>query len=615
MERQMEIVEPPHYVRLPESDQEAFLSQLGNFNPAQRQLFHALCKNWKPEIPYLKFSEQEGRDIKNPHAELEALMRKLGQNKYGLILYRYEEGEAKKDRIVLTEREDERFSFYTLDQAVLRMLETEEWVLPSEDVIADRNITLSEGHIYTIKKEQLHKAALSESFPSPRIVSLNLSTAGNLLFPSQRLLSLIQRSMRIIREGMTNSHNLSELARYRNTSIADVKTKLETKSPAVWVDMVRSILEYGGQDSGNRDLKVPLTFYQAGELLYIYLQNEIRYAKEMREKNEERETDMHALEMQVKKLYREPVTQETFSDLIDKLEPKYGREFEEFKKEFYSRYVKVKEKTQLPPIVFLGKRYIHRDHLYRYGAFRIREISEELKRTYRSIMAAVIRKPNRQERLIFYSDKNFEDDMKVRIREEDPFMWDLLERPRIFAEAIIHTARLEKEVKEIDQVRSILEVYFIPGTMRWKPLPEVFNLNIYLIFKESYLNLSVLRQIWMRITGKFRIMEEKFVEFKPRPAFKTVDAEPPWAEGGIDTLDSSRERTAGAPVRQSGTPSAQSIGARSPGAARSAATSRKPEIYRAQRKRSKPQTYTVKRPVTKKQADEAWEEFKSSLKK
>jgi hypothetical protein len=263
----------------------------------------------------------------------------------------------------------------------------------------------------------------------------------------------------------------------------------------------------------------------------------------------------------------------------------------------------------------LGKRYIHRDHLYRYGAFRIREISEELKRTYRSIMAAVIRKPNRQERLIFYSDKNFEDDMKVRIREEDPFMWDLLERPRIFAEAIIHTARLEKEVKEIDQVRSILEVYFIPGTMRWKPLPEVFNLNIYLIFKESYLNLSVLRQIWMRITGKFRIMEEKFVEFKPRPAFKTVDAEPPWAEGGIDTLDSSRERTAGAPVRQSGTPSAQSIGARSPGAARSAATSRKPEIYRAQRKRSKPQTYTVKRPVTKKQADEAWEEFKSSLKK
>ena len=612
MERQMEIVEPPHYVRLPESDQEAFLSQLGNFNPAQRRLFHALCKNWKPEIPYLKFSEREGRDIKNPHAELEALMRKLGQNKYGLILYRYEDGEAKKDRIVLTEREDERFSFYTLDQTVLRMIETDEGVFPAEDVIADRNIPLPEGHVYTIKKEQLHKAALSESFPSPRIASLNLSTAGNLIFPTQRLLALVQQAMRIIREGMSASHNLSELARYRNTSIADIKAKIETKSPAVWVDMVRSILEYGGQDSGSRDLKVPLVFYQAAELLYIYLQNEIRYAKKTQEKNEERETDMHALEIQVKKLYREPVTQETFSELIDKLETKYRHEFEDFKKEFYGRYVKVKEKTQLPPIVFLGKRYIHRDHLYRYGAFRIREISDELERTYRSIMAAVIRKPSRQERLIFYSDKNFEDDIKVRVREEDPFIWELLERPRIFAEAIIHTARLEKEVREIDQVRSILEVYFIPGTMRWRPLPEVFNLNIYLIFKESFLNLSVLRQVWMRITGKFRILEEKFTEFKPRPAYKTVETEAPWAEGGagFDTVGVPGGGTAHGAGRGSG-------GAR-PGAAaggRPAAQSRRPQIYRAERKRSKPQTYTVKRPVTKKQADDAWDDFKESLKK
>jgi hypothetical protein len=204
---------------------------------------------------------------------------------------------------------------------------------------------------------------------------------------------------------------------------------------------------------------------------------------------------------------------------------------------------------------------------------------------------------------------NFEEDIERNIRKRDKFIAELFERPRIFAESIIHIAKREYKLSDVEQVRPVIEQYFQPETMQFRLYAEVLRLNIYNIFKQAFLSLSVLRQFWMKITGKFRAHTETYEQYRPKVGEGKrvyIPGEPlHFPAPSYERKTARKDHTVeGRPLNDPAGTSAQLPAAGTGGHGTEDGTAK------AHKRPSK-----GKRPYTKKQAEEAWEAFRSTLKK
>jgi hypothetical protein len=596
------VFETPSYAYYSESEQEAFLSQLGTFTPAQRTLFHALCEFGKGEVPYKPFAERMSLQVRNVHSELEELVRKLSHHKIALFYFSYDGETRRKQSIILTEQGSECFYRYALININHDIGSRGAPTMPFESTIEQEGLALPEHSFSTVEKEVFSKSYIEKTFKTPKIIAYILSGGEKVFFLSDRLNAFIQLCIEVVRDGTDYGDILSDLARFKNTSLTSFKASLATRAPLTWLDIARTILEYRKSITSQKEAKIRKGWFQAAEILYNYLNNEVEDARKRKKEEQEIETDLKAVHMQLKNKYRTPITQEQMNALLAKLKEKYGAEFPDIKNRFFDEYTKFKEKTQLPPVLFLTEHYIHRDHLFRYAAFRFEEISEELEKEYIQMMAGILKTNNRENNLTFHTVMNFEEDIERNIRQRDKLIAELLERPRIFAESIIHTAKREYKISDIEQVRPVLEQYFQPETMQFRLYAEVLHLNIFNIFKQAFLSLSVMRQFWMKLTGKFRAHNDTYEKYRPKigegkrayvPGEPMRFPEPSHQREGVR-----KDRTVdGRPVNKS----AQSAdGPRSGGGGNL-------KTYKRPGKGKKP--YTIK------QAEEAWETFRSTLKK
>lgn len=594
-------LEPPSYGAYTEGEREAFLSQLGNFTPYQRSVFHALCKENRGQIKYKPFAERMSLQIKNVHSEIEILIKKLNIHRMAVLLYSYDSSgkdkERKKDSIILTDQGDQAFYRFSMQQLFDDLAGSASPRLPTGGVLEESGLLLPDYMISEISAEQLRKPYIQEIFITPSILSFPVRHDEHIFFLSSHLNQTIQLCIQVIKDITQSSSVLADFARFKNTSITAIKQNLSTRTPSIWMDLTRSIIDFDKQRTPNQ-FAISDSFAQAAEMVFAYLKNEIEDAKQKNEHEKEIENDLQQTAEKLKKKYFEPIGQEKLNTELEPLQKKYGEDFADVKQQFFDRFTKMKDSTKLPPLVFIGKKYIHRNHLHKYIALRFRQLSEQLEEEYITLMRTILKTNNRDEDVTFFSNKNFNLDIETRIRNIDPFVAEILERPRVLAEAIIHVAKEEKQVKDIEQVRHILEQYFEPGTMRYKFFTDIFNLNIFTIFRKAFTLLPVLRQFWMKLTGKFRGAKEKYEQFRPKIPVKMVQQ-----KTGSSTKNPEKRRS---PKDSSGPPAAE----------RNRSRMEKPETYIPSRRRKGVQNIQKKdKSYTKKQTDEAWDDFRESLKK
>lgn len=599
----------PSYTYYSESEREALLSQLGTFTPAQRTLFNALCEFGKAEVPYKPFTERMSLQVRNVHSELEGLLRKLRHHKIALFAYSYEEEAKRKRSIILTEKGSERFYRHALININQELGTRGTPVLPFEAALEQEGLILPEHAFRNVEKELFCKSYAEKTFETPAIIAYLLSSGEKVFFLSDRVNNFIQLCIDVVRDGTEYGNVLSDLARFKNTSLTSFKGSLATRAPLTWLDIARTILEYKESITSQKEMKIRKGFFQAAEILYNYLNNEVEDAKKRRKEEQEIETDLKAVLMQLRNKYRTPISQEQLTAILGKLESKYGAEFPALKQRFYDEYTKFKDKTQLPPVVFLAKQYIHRDHLFRYSTLRFEELGQELEKEYIKLMAGILKTNNRDQNITFHNIMNFEEDIERNIRKRDKFIAELFERPRIFAESIIHIAKREYKLSDVEQVRPVIEQYFQPETMQFRLYAEVLRLNIYNIFKQAFLSLSVLRQFWMKITGKFRAHTETYEQYRPKGGEGKrvyIPGEPlRFPAPSYERKTARKDHTVeGRPLNSPAGTSAQLPAAGNGGHGTQAGAEK---TYKRPSK--------GKRPYTKKQAEEAWEAFRSTLKK
>lgn len=581
-------LEPPSYAAYAEGEQEAFLSQLGNFTPYQRTVFRALCKINSGAVRYRPFAERMSLQIKNVHSEIDALVRKLNLHRLALFLYSRDDSgkdsQKKKEYIILTDQGAQSFYRFSMQQLFEDISTGGAPRLPTEAVLEEYNLAIPDYMISEISKENLRKPYIQEIFITPSILAFPVTEGQHIYFLSSHLNQTIQLCIQVVRDITQSNTILSEFARFKNTTLSSVKQNLATRTPLVWMDLAKSIIEFDEQRN-RQQITISDSFRQAAEMLHVYLKNEIEDAKQKKEEEQELEEDLKKILEKLQKKYFEPISQEKLNTELETLKEKYGEGFQNVKDKFFDRYSKMKEATKLPPLVFIGKSYIHRKHLHKYVAYRFKELSDEFEEQYIELMMKILKTNNRGDDVTFFSKKNFNVDIENRIQNIDRFMAEIIEHPRILAESIIYIAKEEKQISDIEQVRHVLEQYFLPGTMQYRPVSEILKLNIFVIFRKAFNLLPALRQFWMKLTGKFRAQRDKYNQFRPQAA----------REGPVSNNQNTSTGASRKAPRRAGLSVQDSIPSR-----------RRKGVRNIQKKEKQ---------YTKQQTDEAWDDFRDSLKK
>lgn len=598
----------PKYISFESKEREELLSQIGNFSPGERDVFHKLCQSWQEEIPYERFSRLISSGEGGTTADLTSLMTKLRKDGWGILKTKMSEGSREKAAIVLTEQSSEEFFSALLDEFFLDMLESIVNPLPLASHVEKVHGPVPSDVLLPVQTSQL-ASIMTEEDPEGEVGGgkpLSIQSLGNdsLLLTRRNLRTFMNIAILKMRYYLSNTTLLGLVAKLQATSLLALKKGCGGKDIPFWLGLTKTIVSHTKEIESLRNVSVDSNFYHVAWLLKNMIESQLTGAEEKKKRQEEENLDLEALAMAVKEAPEGLVDQAALTRIIDGQAEKYGDRLEEFREKFYQRYVKEKDGAKLPRIVMLGQRYIHRDNLFPLFLEKFRLAETELKPFFIHLMEQHLRTGNRRQDQTFYSNENFEEAILEQVRQQSSYVAEIVKKPGILAEGMIHHLKQNKLVKDVDELRQRLALYFDPETMKPLPLYEWFNLRLVEIFERAFERLPIWQRIWIRITGKYESFRGRFIS---RTAIKAA------ATGG----SAGENRSAGRAGRQD-------ADSRRGEAGRARKNKAEGQPYRrkgsspatAQQKSARPpSTDASKRAYNRKQVDSAWEQFGSTLKK
>jgi hypothetical protein len=579
-------INPPPYTQFDPKDREQFLSEIGNFTPPQREIFHTLCKTWQPEILFSRIIAQISPAIKNAAFEIERLMEKLSEKRWGLMTLRYTETETVKDKIILTSQGDCRYYFFRLANELEFFYSSLREPIPMETGLIEKGFNPPPGCTENLTVEDFSRVFDEKPPEDFTIYRIGLADGNSIFLPPGGGTRFINHCLAKLRDSLSNTNLLAELARIRATSITDLRNKAETKDPLFWLDFSKSILALKNDLLASKKVNVESGFYQAAGILHQFIQNHMQDLKRKKIEQDERDQDMEGLALQIEKEKSVLISPDRFSELLNALQEKYGDKFAAFRKEFYENFIEYKEKIKVPRVILINNSFIHRHNFYDFFIRRLDELRDMMLQEYVKIMEHLLRTNNRERKTLFFSRDNFETDFLERLRDTDPFVFEIRQKPRLLAEIIIYAFREKMKVKDLNEIKEELERYFKPDSMVYKNFTTILSLTIIDIFFRAFSRLPFWRQIWLKITGKYKSYQNQYMG-------QSTKLLSPASFGRKD--DKRIQKTAssdqGYPPRQDGKPAAGT------------------RIKIQRRRRIEKPKPVVKKAYSKKQQESAWQDF------
>lgn len=497
----------PHYARLDKEEREDFLSKIGNFSSDQISIFHQLCLRWAPEINYQKFAVTLSGG-KLQHRELSQLLKILQRSGFAVITYKFKEATSEIEHIILCEEYSVRYWYYRLRNEFRRVIHSGILrLLFLEDLDLKQIGDDPKDAFIRINTEQFVPSEIKSISPDPFIIGLSLKSGKTVLIPSDDLTLFINRVLSYLRIEAKREHHFEGLARALKTNLNELENHIQSKDPVVWSSLSKGILLMQN-DSRIKKIDENLsTFYEAAEILLLFLSNQIQESKKKLAEKKQRDEDLKDLALRIKAFPEKIVSQQVFNDLAESYSSEY--DVHKFKEDFYSKFTKIPEGSGVPDVLFTGGSYIHRSNLYNVFAARIKEQTIRLNDWYYAMMADIVRTNNRGHRTMFYSLENFNSDIKKQIEGNDPILFDMVKRPRIIWESLF----LKSGGKDSDKVKAVLSEYFDVDTMKLLPLSRIMKLSMLRLFEQAFASFGLWRQLMLRITGKYASYYERFAGF------------------------------------------------------------------------------------------------------
>ncbi len=599
----------PRYISYENKEREEFLSQIGNFTPGERDVFYKLCQNWQSRIPYERFTRMLNSESGGNAGDLTSLLTKLRKDGWGLLRTRIVDGNRSREAVILTDQHSPRFFAELVDEYFTDMMESIVNPLPLKSYVEKTYGPVPPEAVRPIPANQLATVLTSEDSPTEeegdrdedaaKALSVQSLNNDSLLITQKNLRAFLNVAILKLRYYLSNTTLLGLLAKLQDTSLLALKKGVGGKDSPFWLALTKSVVTHHREIEALRNVSVDANFYHAAWLLKNLIESQLTEAEERKKRQEEENLDLDAIALAVKEAPEKILDQDELTSIINTQAEKYGDQIEQFRDRFYERYVKDKAGSKLPRVVIINSRYIHRDNIFPLFLEKFRVAEMELRPFFVQLMERQLRSGNRSRDETFFTVENFEEAILDQVRVQSVFLADVIKKPAILAEGMIHYLKLNKLVKDVDELKQRLALYFDPGSMNPLPLNQWFNLRLVEIFEQAFERLPIWQRIWIRLTGKYESFRSRFVG--QGAATATMHT-------GVVASVSERKKA----DRRS---SQQDKRETRRGRRKSGESPRKGRPAAAARSSSGGSTDAAKRAMNPKQVDSAWEQFGSTLKK
>jgi hypothetical protein len=508
------MITQPSFVAMDIKARESLLSQLGNFTPTERTIFHKMCTSWESEIGYARLLSLVSSESVTAKADTDRLMARLKKERMGLIVTKIQEGQRKPWSIVLCDKHDCRFYQKYVEELILDVIEEPSSLLPSLIHFQDQQLEMPVECLSGLefsKLVSLLKQPNTSAEPN-RIYVIQLD-GENSYYTTHHSIKLFLKAVMIKAQFVLNNGNiLSAGASLLNMSLIDLKKQLESKNNEFWLTMVTKLLDHRKQLENHRKITLSPGFFSIIIFLKHYFSAIIEDSETSQKREQEKKLDLQTIAETIRNSAGHCLLKEEFGKVLLRYKEKYQNEYDEFKKTFEEKYLEAPTKTSLPIIVSVGDFLIHSDNIHTLFLSRVNGISPILMKIYIALMSVYIRKGGQMGDPVFSTASSFEADIMTKVEVEDPVLHGLLQHPHWVAEAFISSSRKSKKLQSVEDMKLVLASFFLSDQIKFKHLSLIFGLDMKEIYTHGFLRLSLLRQIWMKLTGKNEGFKKQFNE-------------------------------------------------------------------------------------------------------
>ncbi|MCK5737225.1 MAG: hypothetical protein KAH21_12145, partial [Spirochaetaceae bacterium] len=237
----------------------------------------------------------------------------------------------------------------------------------------------------------------------------------------------------------------------------------------------------------------------AAKILKFFTRNELDEAERQREQEAEMRETLHSILLNLSQKDNFLMNPREFDE---QFEP-YKENWPDLKAMFMTHYMKPSGRTGLPHVINIGEDYIYRDHLYPMFKSWHKTAELEMKEFYLNMIERILRTNNKDKFTAFTGMERFREDIRDRLSAEFQILSDMLSKPRIVSEGIIHYATKVLKISDMDRVKKLLERFFNSGSIRFKNPDILFDLHPKAMFEEAFHRLGLLRRIILRLFGRY----------------------------------------------------------------------------------------------------------------
>jgi len=489
--------EMPSYFKKDRVGRDEFLSQIGQFPEEQRSLFNRLCDMWEPDIPYSKFILKVGNDFLDVEKTLSSLINRLEKEGCGLFSMTINDGEIGKDRIILTDRSSPRFWYWKIENKWQECRTSDRKPFPVLKEFQDKK-GFNTQIIQPLSLSEISSSFINEHINEVVIYALPDIDGKTLIVTPYSLQYLFDVARMKIRVNLSNSPILSVLARYTGTVPSNLIKDLEQDSNIFWNKLANAIMLHR-DDLLVKKSNLNQEIFVAAGILKTYTKNEIEEAKKKREEEEEKQELLRKILFRIAEKENFLISAEDFNKQF----APYIKNWPDLRELFVLKYMQPPKRAGLPYIVSIGTDYIYRDHIYPMFKARHQAASAELKEYYTDVAERILRTRGKNRITVFSSLDSFREDIHDQLEKEFPILSNMLAKPRIVSEGIIHYVMKVMKSNDMEMVKTILARYFESGIIRFLDPEKLFNLSPVFIFREAFSRLNWFRKLILKLFGRY----------------------------------------------------------------------------------------------------------------
>ncbi len=630
----------PPFAFAERQDRELFLSSLGVFTTQERELFHKLCALWEPEIPYRRVANAITQPPAASVRDLGRLLRKLRRYQCAVITTRTVEGEVRPFGLVLCEPGAAIFFASALEERIRQLERDPEIGLPTESTLQDEvppaplRRRLDTGVII-----QTLLAQEDDEESGPLAYTLPLRRGDDqVILPGSAIAKARSLAESVLRRCFEHEDLLAETARLQSISSLQLQQQLNEANLYTW-RTVSAALGNGIRElaAGEARRHLPLV-EPAAAVLRVAVDAELETAAIEQRRVERRHSTVTDLITRIREASNPFVSQAWLNEQFAEIEHHHPEEVTAIKTEFYRQASEPAEGSRLPVLIRVHSRYIHRDRAVPELERRVDRARAQLRQHYLELMATEISSSSEGRSPVLLTLDNLDRDIGERLRGDEPFVAHLLRDPGLLTEALVHDTREVRGEMSAVKLQHRLDPFFEQRTSSLRPYHQIFRISPSELLQEYLDNLGIIRQLWLRVTGRHTQLHERYSAARtsklvatPQPGGDAAHIEAGSAHSS--TGSASRTRAAHTGKRYSErSPAAADVtfrhhrkersnaggGTPSPPGRTASGQSRSAREGSAERKNPDPkrdvaEREKLKRPYSQKEREEAWEAFQRTL--